>query len=107
MLNIFHQHPLVTTTTTTTTFPKGPTSGSPSVSMTFEMDGIRVGFSQQLPLLHHLKRTAKAPDNKAGPQKEVSSSNYPFPGAFAVSFRDGSCVVEPPLKVMSSSRGKG
>lgn len=65
MLNIFHQHPLVTTTTTTTS-TKGPTSGSPSVSMTFEMDGIRVGFSQQLPYLHHLKRIAKAPDNKAG-----------------------------------------
>ena len=51
--------------------------------------------NQQVRIGKALKITAKAPENRPGPKRKGSSSNYPFSGAFAVSFREGiSCVSE-------------
>ena len=36
-----------------------------------------------------LKLTARAPENRPGPERKQSYSNHPFSGAFAVSFREG------------------
>ena len=37
-----------------------------------------------------MKLTANAPENRPKPNKKGSSSNHPFLGVFAVSFREGS-----------------
>ena len=45
------------------------------------------------------KLTAKAPENRPfAPKGKASSSNHPFPGAFAVIFREGKLVVLTQLK---------
>ena len=46
--------------------------------------------------LHSVKLIAR-PENRPGPKRKGSSSNHPFSGALAVSFRDGSEENQSPL----------
>ena len=54
-----------------------------------------LGVYQSLTCYTPLKLAAKAPENRPGPKRKGASSNHPFSGAFAVSFREGSFIFTP------------